>query len=161
MSEQQAFWQAMIVIAGALSAVITTTVGARAYAWKREADRKLLDIRRQADDAKQQAEQVSALTVAIARLADSWNRSDERASEERRRFTEVVAASADAERRLTQAVEANSEGLLATRAAVEALAQNLQASLQSLNESLADLPAARGKRAPRPAIHKISSLQAE
>src|SRR5690606_21983165 len=126
---------------------------ARAYAWKRDADRKLLEIRQQASEAKQQAEQVSALTVAIARLADNWNRSDERAAEERRRFTEVLAASAETERRLTQAVEANSEGLLATRAAVEALARNLHDSLQPLHALLADLraapPAGRNRRAVR------------
>ena len=148
--------QVVVLVAGAL----TTILGALAYVWKRDADRKLLDVRRQADDALQQAQQVTALTLAIGRLADSWTRSDERASEERLRFSDVVAANTGAQTRLALALEANVIHTEATHSAVRTLHDDMD-HLKGLLDALPDATSERMQAALTPLAARLDALRAD
>lgn len=139
---------------------LTTLLGALAYVWKRDADRKLLDVRRQADDALQQAQQVTALTQAVARLADSWMRSDERATEERRRFSDIVAANTDAQTRLAQTVEASVTRGEAAHTAVRALHDDFL-MLQQAVGTLPQTTAEQVQAALLPLLARLDSVRAE
>lgn len=141
--------QIALLAAGALA----TLFGALAYIWKRDADRKLLDVRRQADDALQQARQVTALTQAIARLADSWTRSDERATDERRRFGDIVAAHTEAQARLTQTVEATRQTALTLHDDVTGLRHAV--------EALPDTTAERVQNALAPLVARLEAVRVE
>ena len=156
MTDPQMLTQVVVLVAGAL----TTVLGALAYAWKRDADRKLLDVQRQADDALQQAQQVTALTRAISRLADSWTRSDERASEERLRFGDVVAANTDVQTRLALALEANVIHIEATQSAVRTLHADVT-SLRGLVDALPDATAERMQAALSPLSARLDAIRAE
>lgn len=156
MTDPQMLAQIIVLVAGA----VTTVLGALAYVWKRDADRKLLDVQRQADDALQQAQQVTALTQAVARLADSWTRSDERASDERRRFSDVVAANTSAQIRLAHAVEANVLNTAATQTAVRTLHEDLT-GLKSAVDALPDATAERVQAALAPLGARLDALRAE
>lgn len=156
MTDPQMFPQVVVLVAGAL----TTVLGALAYVWKRDADRKLLDVQRQANDALQQAQQVTALTQAIARLADSWTRSDERASEERQRFSDVVAANTGAQNRLALAMEANVVNIEATSSAVRSLHEDI-IRLKALVETLPDATADRVQAALAPLAARLDAVRAD
>lgn len=156
MIDSHLFPQVLLLVAGAL----TTLLGAMAYVWKRDADRKLLDVQRQADDALQQAQQVTALTQAIARLAESWMRSDERASDERRRFSENVAAYTGAQSRLVLAVEANADVLTTTHSAVGALHDDMML-LKQVVDALPDVTADRVQAALAPLAARLDAVRVE
>jgi len=156
MTDPQMLPQVVVLVTGAL----TTILGALAYVWKRDADRKLLDVRRQADDALQQAQQVTALTLAIGRLADSWTRSDERASEERLRFGDVVAANTGAQTRLALALEANVINVEATHTAVRTLHDDMT-HLKGLVETLPDATVERMQAALAPLAARLDAIRAD
>ena len=150
------FPQVVLLVAGAL----TTLLGALAYVWKRDADRKLLDVQRQADDALQQAQQVTALTLAVSRLADSWTRSDERASEERLRFSDVVAANTGAQTRLALALEANVLNVEATHSAVRTLREDMH-HLRGVVDALPDATGERLHDALAPLAARLDAIRAD
>jgi chromosome segregation ATPase len=156
MIDSNLFPQVLLLAAGAL----TTLLGAMAYVWKRDADRKLLEVQRQADEALQQAQQVTALTQAIARLAESWMRSDERASDERRRFSENVAAYTGTQSRLAEAVESNADMLATTYSSVGTLRDDMLL-LKQVVDALPDVTAARVQAALAPLAARLDAVRAE
>lgn len=94
----------LLVLMFGPAGVVTVVAGALAYAWKRSADTKFETVQREAQEAKEQAQQFTALTSSINRLAEAWDRSSLRADDERKEFARIVEQNAVAKSELANAV---------------------------------------------------------
>lgn len=84
--------------------VVTIVAGAIAYTWKRNADTRFEDVQRKAQEAKEEAQQFTALTSSINRLAEAWDRSSQQAADDRKEFARIIEKNAVAKSELASAV---------------------------------------------------------
>jgi hypothetical protein len=121
----------------AIIAIVAAVASAWAYGYKKEQDRKTLELQRQIDDAKHDAETNQSTLNLMSRMMTRMEQESDRANEERKAWVQVVERNEVAKTRLADNVQKNTEATTGNTTAVGAMQQQFDQFKGAVGEQFA------------------------